>query len=61
MEYEKPILTDDNNIEPAGVGAVAANLFWIANIMYTANGLATANAVVEFNAMAEYNVNIVSK
>ena len=61
MEYEKPVLTDDNNIEPAGVGAVAANLFWIANMMYTANGFETANAIAEVNVMAEYNVNIVSK
>lgn len=55
MAYNKPILTDDNNIEPAGVGAIIANVYWVANVMYTANGVTTANAI------AEYNVNVTSK
>jgi len=61
MAYEKPTLTDDNNIEPAGVGAIVANIYWMANIMYTVNGVFTANAVAEYNVAAEYNVSVVSK
>ena len=61
MAYEKPILTDDNNIEPLGVGAVAANVFWMANAIYTVNGMFTANAIAEYNVAAEYNVSVVSK
>lgn len=55
MAYEKPVLIDDNDIEPAGVGGIALNIFWIANINFTLNGNFTAN--VNF----EYNVNVASK
>lgn len=61
MAYDKPILTDDNNVSTAGVGAVAANVFWMANVLYTANGVVTANAIAEYNVAAEYNVSVVSK
>lgn len=61
MSYEKPMLTDDNSNEPSGVGAVAANVFWMANVMYTVNGMFTANAIAEYNVAAEYNVTAVSK
>lgn len=61
MSYEKPVLSDDNNIEPAAVGAVVANIYWMANVMFTVNGMFTANAVAEYNVAAEYNVNVVSK
>lgn len=61
MAYDKPILIDDNNIEPAGAAVVVANVYWMANLVTTVNGVVTANAVAEANAAAEYNVTVVSK
>lgn len=52
MLYEKPVLTDDNNLETTAVGAIAANIFWMANVFFTANGFVTANAVTEYNVVA---------